>query len=114
DTEIDPTSCMPSKRIHLMRSALEKPSRSFLVSESPLLPAEMIDAPILEGPSAPLAPDSALIESNPARQSHADLKIQNKELTESLRRAKEQLAARELILEGSHAQLVVQNFYIIK
>ncbi|KDQ18408.1 hypothetical protein BOTBODRAFT_171254 [Botryobasidium botryosum FD-172 SS1] len=60
------------------------------------------------------APDSALIESNPARQSHADLKIRNKELTESFRRAKEQLAARELILEGSHAQLVVQNFYIIK
>ncbi|KDQ08327.1 hypothetical protein BOTBODRAFT_75173, partial [Botryobasidium botryosum FD-172 SS1] len=111
---INPTSFTPSKRIRLMCSALEKTSGSFLVSESPLLSAEMIDAPVLEGPPPLPAPDWSLIESNPARQSCADLKIRNKELTESLRRAKEQLAARELILEGVHAQLVVQNLYLVK
>ncbi|KDQ09419.1 hypothetical protein BOTBODRAFT_117181 [Botryobasidium botryosum FD-172 SS1] len=113
-TEINPLSFTPSKRICLMRSALEKTSRSFLVSESPLLSTETIDSPVLEGPPTLPTPDWSLLDNNPVHQSRMDLETRNKELTESLRRAKDQLAAHNLIIEGSHAQLVVQNLYLAK
>jgi len=57
NTEIDPACFMPSKRIRLMKSALEKTSGSFLVSGSRLLSKDMIGPPVLEGPPALPAPD---------------------------------------------------------
>ena len=103
--------------MRLMTTAIASTSGSFLVSNSMVTSQHSIAAPVLEGP--PLLPQpnwDHLDTANPSlkHQSHAQLVGLVEELTTDLHLARKHIIARDGIIEGAHAQLVVQNLFVEK
>jgi hypothetical protein len=85
------------------------------VSKAKLTSTQQIAPPVLEGPPCVPEPDWSLIKRNERReddQTRAELKKEVEELTESLRCAHIHSQAQSSIIEGAHAQLVVQDMYL--
>ncbi|KAH7908110.1 hypothetical protein BJ138DRAFT_1013419 [Hygrophoropsis aurantiaca] len=115
--DIDPADYTPSKRMRLMTAALASTaSGSFLVSKTPVTSLSKIPAPVLEGPPDMPNPDWSLLHTprRPSQMSRNDLEIHASELHNSLSRAKKHIQGRDAIIEGTHAQLVVQNIFTMK
>ncbi|KAH6904828.1 hypothetical protein BKA70DRAFT_1108807 [Coprinopsis sp. MPI-PUGE-AT-0042] len=107
----------PSKRMRLMSASLGATQSSYLVSREPLTSTPNIFTPMLEAlPELP-KPDWSLLDlSGPSGdyQSRTQLEERIQALTSSLSSAQNQLKAQNLIIEGAHAQLVVQDMILNK
>ena len=117
DENIDPMLYTPSKRIRSLYTALgATQSGSFLISKDPMSSSTPIILPVLERPPSSIPqPNWGLIKS-PAKswRSHETLKMENTALRDSLRQAQTKVRARNLVIEGAHAQLVYQNLHLQK
>ncbi|KAF8532455.1 hypothetical protein JB92DRAFT_2688750, partial [Gautieria morchelliformis] len=91
-------------------------SGSFLVEKTPVTSSQPIITPVLEGPPSLPDPDWSLLTlpSTPDWGSRAKLSSQIKELSESLSLAQKHIHACNSIIEGTHAQLVIQNLHLSK
>ncbi|KAG2107768.1 hypothetical protein BD769DRAFT_1500774 [Suillus cothurnatus] len=114
---IDPDIALytPSKRMRLMNAAVSRTaSGSFLVSKDPVTSAHQIAQPVLEAPLKILAPNWALLHAKPSKMSRIELEGYTEDLQDSLSSAKTHLQSRDLIIEGAHAQLIVQGLLCAK
>jgi hypothetical protein len=116
DSDIDPALFTPSKRIRLLSSAMASTSSgSLLVSKTRITSEYQLSSPVFEVPPELPQPDWSLLEIPcSSGRNRNDLEEENRKLTKSLRRARLQIRAHELIDEGTQAQLVVQNLTLIK
>lgn len=113
--DIDPSLFTPSKRATALRATLaESNSGSFLVGDARIASSQTILAPVLEQTSNLEQPDWALLKSQITSQTKEQMKAHIEALTESLRRAKILVAAKDSIIEASQAQLVIQNMHLNK
>ncbi|KAI0080813.1 hypothetical protein K474DRAFT_1566496, partial [Panus rudis PR-1116 ss-1] len=115
---VDPSLYTPTKRVRLMTAALASTaSGSFLVTRKPCTSADKPPTVVLEGPPGIPEPDWSL-----TRRKHFNIGLMTrKELwedhlrtLESLKLAKQHVQARDGIIEGAQAQLVVQDIYANK
>ncbi|KAJ7229027.1 hypothetical protein GGX14DRAFT_345295, partial [Mycena pura] len=108
----------PSKRMRIMTSALSHTSSgSFLVDSSKVTSQSVIPVPVLEGPPALAQPDWGHLcddDNSMEGMSMSQLKEYAKRMKGDLRNAKQQISARDGIIEASHATLVVQNLFVQK
>ncbi|KAG1778972.1 hypothetical protein EV702DRAFT_936564, partial [Suillus placidus] len=110
DPDIDPALYTPSKRMRLMNAAIScTASGSFLISKDPVTYAHQIAHPVLEAPPKIPAPNWSLLDAKPSTMSRMELEEYMEELTDSLSSAKTHVQSRDLIIEGAHAQLIVQG-----
>ena len=116
DSDINPfLDDSPSNYVRLMTAGLASTaSGSFLVSRDPVTSQSAIPAPVYEMPP-PIEPidQSALLDHHD-EPTKAELKMQIDDLTEQLRHAKEHIQTRNSIIEGAHAQMVLQNLFVEK
>jgi hypothetical protein len=118
DSNIDPDLFTPSKRIKLMNQAIGNTSSgSFLVSSAPMKSLESIPQPVLEAPPALKEPDWELAEIAHLKSGYVSrntLEERVEKLTENLKLAHQHIISRDLMLEGTSAQLVFQNLLLAK
>ncbi|KAH7917907.1 hypothetical protein BV22DRAFT_1025518, partial [Leucogyrophana mollusca] len=117
DADIDPTLYTPSKRMRLMTAALAKTaSGSFLVSKTPVTSTSRIPRPVLEGPPNILNPDWNLVQSATPALSMPwfELECYGTQLQSSLGHAQRHMQGRDAIIEGAHAQLIIQDIFCMK
>jgi hypothetical protein len=118
DPNIDPALYTPSKRTRLMTTTLAGTSSgSFLVSDAVINSQNSILPPMPEGPPSIPKPNFAHLDPtkpDPNDQTNSQLIARMEQLTADLALAKQHIAARDGIIEGTHAQLVVQNFFVLK
>ena len=117
DSMIDPALFTPSKRGQILVGTMAaSESAAFLVGTSKITLAHTIAPPVFEGPPPILKPDWTLIRSPSHLQgkSRRGLEDEIKALTESLRLAHLHHQTQESIIEGAHAQLIVQDMFAIK
>jgi hypothetical protein len=89
-------------------------SGSFLVSWDPITSQSTIPAPVFEMPP-PIEPmDWLALLDNQDAQTKAELRMQIDDLTEQLCHAEEHIQMHNAIIEGTHAQMVLQNLYAEK
>ncbi|TEB24267.1 hypothetical protein FA13DRAFT_1638841, partial [Coprinellus micaceus] len=100
----------PSQRMRLMSANLAQTSSTYLISKAPITSADLPFKPVLEAPP-PLPEPNWSLATVPVKgyQSRAQMEAHINELTQSLRHAQDHIKARNLIIEGAHAQLVVQD-----
>ncbi|KAF8588768.1 hypothetical protein K439DRAFT_1613271 [Ramaria rubella] len=114
---IDPDLYTPSKRMRLLTGSLAtSSSSSFLISQTTVTSSHLIFPPVLEA-APPLAePDWNLIYAPPPEsdQTRSMLEEHIAELTTALRRVCPQIQVHNGMLEGAHAQMVVQNLHLEK
>ena len=99
-----------------MTSALASTaSGSFLVGNSHITSANTITSLVYGWPVILPEPDWSLVPDTPPPAAHslskAELKALNAKLTLSLEQSHIQILARNLVIEGSNAQLTVQSIY---
>ncbi|KAF8156974.1 hypothetical protein B0H34DRAFT_634206, partial [Crassisporium funariophilum] len=108
----------PSKRMRSLYAGLgATASGSFLVSKDPIMSATPIIPPVLEAvPRSIPQPNWSLATKTPVKtwQSRESLMLENEILRQHLQQAHTHVHARDLIIEGAHAQLVVQNLHLGK
>jgi hypothetical protein len=99
-----------------MKDAIQRTSSgSFLVLPMPMKSVQKVPAPVLKGLPVMMKPDWNLArDSQTSYMSYNTLVQRNARLTESLKLAQEQIKARDLMLEGTSAQLVFQHMYLNK
>ena len=115
---IDPSLLTPSKRMRALHANLSATSTgSILVSavKATSLTLKII-SPVLESPPVLPEPDWNLAKMPlvPAYMTRNQLINENTALKSNLEHAQLQLHARDAMLEGAHAQLVVQNLSLQK
>jgi hypothetical protein len=117
DENIDPSLYTPSKRIRTLNTALSATqSGSFLVSKDPITSATPIIPPVFELPPSSIPQPNWNLLKSPIKswQSRESLMIENSALRDALHQSKTQIHARDLVIEGAHAQLVYQNLHLQK
>ena len=117
DSMIDPALFTPSKCGQILAGTMAaSESAAFLVGTSKITSAHTIAPPVFEGSPPILKPDWTLIRSLSHLQgkSQRGLEDEIKALTESLHLAHIHHQAQESIIEGAHAQLIVQDMFAIK
>lgn len=121
DSVVDPELYTPSKRIRLLTSALSSTtSGSYLVDATRMTSSHPICAPVFEAPPPLPSMDWSILHpattsgSRPTRPSATDLQAQNVALTQQLALAQQHIRARDLVIEGTQAQLIVQNLTMMK
>ncbi|KAJ6524626.1 hypothetical protein DFH09DRAFT_937165 [Mycena vulgaris] len=119
DPTIDPELYTPSKRMRLMTSSLAtSASASFLVSKDPVTSKSRLPVPVLEGPPMAIPqPDwmpLALSDQDLERMSRDELIEAGKRMRQNLGLANQHIAARDGIIESSHATIVLQNIFVGK
>ncbi|KAG0701865.1 hypothetical protein DFH29DRAFT_776657, partial [Suillus ampliporus] len=115
DPDIDPALYTPSKRMRLMNAAISRTaSGSFLVSKDPVTSTHQIARPVLEAPPKIPAPNWSLLHAKPSTMSQIELEGYTEDLQDGLGSAKIHLKSRDLIIEGAHAQLIVQGLLCAK
>jgi hypothetical protein len=87
-------------------------SGSFLMSQDPMMSASQVAAPVFEVPPIRTA-RLVLLNVEPSEMSRSHLEVYAKDLKGSLGSAKH-VDSRDLIIEGAHAQLIVQGIYSAK
>jgi len=117
DTEPDPDT--PSKRLHMMYSALATTSSgSLLVSKTRMTSAYTSTAPVFEEVPELPQPNWLLLRPDPlaqaSYQTQENLEQSIKELTNSLSHSQDIIRAHELIEESRQAQLVIQHAELTK
>jgi hypothetical protein len=121
DPDIDPDLYTPSKRMRLLTSALSgTASGSYLVSKTRITAAQaskIVVPPALERPPPLPSPDWSLLDSwseENGYRSQTQLQERIAQLTNALKHAQQQIMARNLIIEGAQAQLVIQGMALAK
>ncbi|KAF8893200.1 hypothetical protein CPB84DRAFT_1732307 [Gymnopilus junonius] len=117
DENIDPSLYTPSKRIRSLYTALGAThTGSFLVSKDPITSSTPIFSPVLEHPPSSIPQPDWNLAKSPVKsyQSRESLIFENMALRDSLHSAQTHVNARDLIIEGAHAQLVIQNIHLQK
>jgi hypothetical protein len=116
DTDIDPHLFTPSKRMRALVSGLSATSSgSILVSDVKATSSSIrLISPVLEAPPALPEPDWGLVKPTYSYMTRDQLAQENEQLRKSLINAQMQMRARDAMLEGSHAQLVLQNLTLQK
>jgi DDE superfamily endonuclease len=120
DPDIDPSLYTPSKRMRLLYSTMASTSSgSYLVSKTAVAAAQasyFVKPPVIEKPPPLPEPDWSLLrpESDVQHLSRAQLEDRQEKLLNSLRAAQQQIHARNLVIEGSQAQLIVQAMGLTK
>ncbi|PCH43358.1 hypothetical protein WOLCODRAFT_76096 [Wolfiporia cocos MD-104 SS10] len=111
--EFDAILDTPSKRIRLMTAGIASTaSGSFLLSKTPINAMHNIAPPVLERVPMQLPnPDWGMLQQPSGQQSHTEMQHKIDRLTENLHLAHEHTHARDAIIEGAHAQLVIQDMY---
>ncbi|KIJ10086.1 hypothetical protein PAXINDRAFT_44318, partial [Paxillus involutus ATCC 200175] len=108
----------PSKRMRIMSAAVSQTSASYLVSKAHMPMGKTIPAPVFMMTPQLLNPDwSLLAETNTANTDVNGTEYWRSRamgLEESLRRAQQQLAAREQISAGQNAQIIIQDLTLRK
>ena len=115
--EIDLDLYTPTKRLQTLYSALgSNEEHRFLVSKSPLTSTMPITAPVLERHPHIPPPDWSLTKEPPPQiwKSHQQLEYENLNLKSNLTIAHQHARAQDSIIQGAHAQLVVQNLHLQK
>ena len=115
--EIDPGLYTPTKRLRTLYGALgSNEEHRFLVLKSPLTSATPITAPVLEGPPCIPPPEWSLAKEPPSQiwKSRQQLEYENLNLKSNLTIAHQHAQAQDSIIQGAHAQLVVQNLHLRK
>lgn len=114
-SRIDPSLYTPSKRSHILQESLaESSTGSFLVSDSKITSSQIIPPPVLEGTANLIHPDWTLIEQQNQSRNKDEMQAHIDTLTESLKRARVLIAVKDSIIEGTQAQLVIQNLHLKK
>lgn len=112
---IDPILYTPSKRSRVLQQSLADSSTgSFLVSDGKISSSDSIAPPVLEGTANITQPDWTLIEQQHQARTKDEMQAHIDALTESLKRARILVAAKNSIIEGAQAQLVIQNLHLKK
>lgn len=118
DPTIDPDLYTPRKRIRLMSASLSSTmSGSYLVSNVRMHSSQPIFTPVIDSPPLLPAVNWAIVEQPAAmsgRVTMEELEARNRELSAELQLAKQHVAARDIIIEGDRAQLVVQHLVLKK
>ena len=116
DPAIDPSLYTPSKRARLLYGALgATESGSYLVSNVTMTSSHTIHRPVLEAPPPLPTLDSTLLTSRASHQStRSELELRTIRLEEELRLAHQHIKARDAIIEGNHAQMIIQNLTLEK
>jgi hypothetical protein len=116
DSDIDPHLFTPSKRMRALVSGLSATSSgSILVSDVKATSSSIrLISPVLEAPPALPEPDWGLAKPTNSYMTRDQLAQENEQLKRSLMNAQKQVRARDAMLEGSHAQLVLQNLTLQK
>lgn len=114
---VDPSLYTPSKRIHLMTAALASTSSgSFLVDAARITSSHHVAPPVLE--KLPPLTNSDWSQLRPHiplhQQTRTELLEHTEQLTSLASRAKGQIQAQNVIIEGAQAQLVIQDLYANK
>ena len=115
--DIDPDLYTPTKRLRRLYSTLgSNEEHRFLVSKSPLTSATPIAAPVLEGPLHIPLPDWSLQKRSDSKiwKSRRQLENEISELKNNLTIAEMHSHAQDSIIQGAHAQLVVQDLHLRK
>jgi hypothetical protein len=113
DPTIDPDLYTPSKRMRMMTSAVAGTSSgSFLVSSIQITSQHTISAPVLEGPPSLPDPEWSLLDQNLDKMSRSELVSLATSLQGGLGLARQHIAARDGIIEGAHATMVIQNMFV--
>jgi DDE superfamily endonuclease len=113
DEDIDPSLFTPSKRMRILSTSLATTSSgSFLIQKPPIVSSQVIAPPVIEHPPPLAEPDWALL-STPADKGagHETLESRIGALTTSLKLSRQHILARDAIIEGAHATMVVQSIY---
>jgi hypothetical protein len=116
DPNIDPALYTPLKRMRMMYSTLGGMTTGlYLVSNTKFTSATPVPSIVLEKlPDLPQPDWSVLETEHEGWKTRQQLERENKGLRSSLGHAKTHLRARDLMLEGTHAQLVVQDIHLHK
>ncbi|EGO04632.1 hypothetical protein SERLA73DRAFT_68316 [Serpula lacrymans var. lacrymans S7.3] len=117
DDSIDPALFSPSKRVRIMTASLAKTaSGSCFVSKALVTSSSLITKPVLKGPpDIPISKWSLVAPTaSVSKMLHNDLKLYASKPRDSLMLAKQHVQGRDTIIEGAHAQLVIQDVFTIK
>ncbi|KZP05768.1 hypothetical protein FIBSPDRAFT_765389 [Athelia psychrophila] len=114
-SRIDPSLYTPSKRSRVLQQSLADSSTgSFLVSDGKISSSDPIAPPVLEGTANIVQPNWTLIEQQHQTRTKDEMQAHIDALTESLKQARILIAAKDSIIEGAQAQLVIQNLHLKK
>lgn len=116
-SEFDSLDFTPSKRMRLMSASLGQTQSSYLVSNLPLaetMTSFPVFQPVLEAPPTLPEPNWDLIDVPQGYQTREQLQDRVEQLASSLQHAQQYIKARDLIIEGVHAQLIIQNLILNK
>lgn len=114
DRAIDPALFTPTNRMRLMTSSLAGTSSgSFLVGKPRIMSAQTITSPVFDRTTTIPDPDWNLLHprASGSNQTKEELKETIKKLTLSLDLSRQQIAAKDSVIEGANAQLAVQSVY---
>ncbi|KAJ7129033.1 hypothetical protein C8R43DRAFT_896956 [Mycena crocata] len=116
DPMIDPELYTPSKRMRFMTSALATTSSgSFLVSKDPITATSRLPNPVLEGPPTAIpsvdVTSLELTDQDLEKMSKSELLEAARKMRQNLGVANQHIAARDGIIESSHATIVLQNVF---
>jgi hypothetical protein len=111
--EFESLDYTPSKRMRLMSANLAQTNASYLISRTSITSADLPFEPVLEAAPPLPEPGWSLVDAaTEGHQSRGEMEARITELTQSLRQAQDHIKARNLIIEGAHAQLVVQDMHL--
>ncbi|KAH6885999.1 hypothetical protein BKA70DRAFT_1123458 [Coprinopsis sp. MPI-PUGE-AT-0042] len=113
--EPDPDLYTPSKRMRALYTSIASTSSgSFLVSTDKLTSATPIIAPVLEATPSLAQPDWSMADRPTTASTLRELQRKNEMLKAQLQQAQVVDRAKDGIIEGCHATMVIQNFHLIK
>jgi hypothetical protein len=114
DQAIDPALFTPTNRMRLMTSTLAGTSSgSFLVGKPRITSAHTIASPVFDRTALIPDPDWSLLHprTSGSNQTKEQLEETIKRLTLNLDLSRQQIAAKDSVIEGANAQLAVQSIY---
>lgn len=117
DPNIDPVLYTPSKRVRSLYSGMSMTSGSFLVNKTKITSDTPILKPVIEVPPPLPLPNWSLLTADAkldSWRSKEALERENARLRESLHHAGRQMKAKDFVIEGCHAQLIVQDMHLRK
>ncbi|KIJ44680.1 hypothetical protein M422DRAFT_108001, partial [Sphaerobolus stellatus SS14] len=112
---IDPALFTPSKRARIMaESLLQSTSGSYLVSSDPIKSHYLPFAPVLEAPPRVSEADWNLLKEPDGWRPVSNVEEENRQLRIALGAAQHHIQARDSIIEGNCAQMIIQNLHTLK
>ena len=115
DSVIDPSLFTPTKRGGILQKRLASSSSgSFLVDGAKITSSQLIAPPVHEGTADIKQPDWLVMWKQDTQKTKPEMEAYIGELIRELETAQKCVAVQNSVIEGQHAQLVLQVLQLVK